>query len=70
MPNLVFGLVLADILKTKMNLPINVFGGLIIYTLFITLLSPLIIKLLPESHHIEVIIEAESSDFANRPRIK
>ncbi len=41
MPNLVFGLVLADILKTKMDLPIEIFGGLIIYTLGITLLSPM-----------------------------
>jgi Kef-type K+ transport system membrane component KefB len=69
MPNLVFGLVLADILKTKMNLPIEIFGGLIIYTLSITLLAPLLIKLLPESKHIEVIIEAESADFSNRPRL-
>lgn len=68
MPNLVFGLVLAEILKTRLNLPIEIFGGLVIYTLFITLLSPLLIKLLPESAQIEVIIEAESADFVNRPR--
>lgn len=68
MPNLVFGLVLADILKTKMDLPIEIFGGLIIYTLFITLLAPLVIKLLPENKQIEIIIDSELADFSNRPR--
>ncbi|MBK9041567.1 MAG: cation:proton antiporter [Bdellovibrionales bacterium] len=68
MPNLVFGLVLADILKTQMDLPIEIFGGLIIYTLLITLLSPMIVKILPENKQIEIIIDAESADFSNRPR--
>ncbi|MBK7963848.1 MAG: cation:proton antiporter [Bdellovibrionales bacterium] len=69
MPNLVFGLVLAEILKTKMDLPIEIFGGLIIYTLFITLLAPMVIKLLPENKQIEVIVDAESAGFSNSPRL-
>lgn len=70
MPNLVFGLVIADILKTKMDLPVEIFGGLIIYTLFITLLSPMIIKFLPESKETEVILQAEAADFSNRPKFR
>jgi Kef-type K+ transport system membrane component KefB len=70
MPNLVFGLVLADILKKKMELPVEIFGGLIIYTLFITLFSHILVKMLPESKQVEVIIDAESADFAHRPWVR
>lgn len=55
MPNLVFGLVLADILKTKMGLPLSIFGGLIIYTLTVTLLAPLLLKLIPRNKDLDLI---------------
>lgn len=49
MPNLVFGLVLADILKNKMNISIDLYAGIILYTLSITLLAPFIVKFIPNS---------------------
>jgi Kef-type K+ transport system membrane component KefB len=60
MPNLVFGLVLADILKSSMGIPVPVFGGLIIYTLLITMLSPLLLRLIPNSH--KWVIVARGAD--------
>lgn len=66
MPNLVFGLVLADILKTTMGLPIEIFGGLIIYTLFITLIAPMIVKLLPEGKSLAFIADAEIIDYSKK----
>lgn len=60
MPNLVFGLVLADILKTSMDIPVPVFGGLIIYTLLITMLSPLVLRLIPDSR--KWVIVARGAD--------
>jgi len=70
MPNLVFGLVLADILKTKMGLPIPIFGGIIIYTLVTTMLSPIILRFMPEAKGLEFVARnAESMEFSNTPRM-
>jgi Kef-type K+ transport system membrane component KefB len=70
MPNLVFGLVLADILKDKMGVSNDVYGGVIIYTLLATGLSPLVLKLLPNRKKLHLdLISGEPMDFTNRPRI-
>jgi Kef-type K+ transport system membrane component KefB len=45
LPNLVFGLVLAQILLTIFHIPQTVYGALIIYTIATTFLSPLINKI-------------------------
>jgi Kef-type K+ transport system membrane component KefB len=64
MPNLVFGLVLADILKNKFNLPVEIYGGLIIYTLLATALSPLFLKFIPKPKDINFdLIAADPSSL-------
>ncbi len=64
MPNLVFGLVLAEILKTKMGIPVSIYGGLIIYTLFTTLVSPIVLGLLPDTKPLEVLaVGTEAFEF-------
>lgn len=59
MPNLVFGLVLADILKNKMNLSVPIYGGLVIYTLSVTVLTPILLKLIGQNKDIEAAVSAE-----------
>lgn len=59
MPNLVFGLVLADILKNKMNLSVPIYGGLVIYTLSVTVLTPILLKLIGQNKDIEAVVSAE-----------
>ncbi len=49
LPNLVFGLVLADILRTKFATPPYVFGGLVIYTVAITALPAILARRTPRS---------------------
>jgi Kef-type K+ transport system membrane component KefB len=46
-PTLIFGLVLAEILRTKMGLPITLYVGLVIYSLLTTILSQIILKFIP-----------------------
>jgi len=46
-PTLIFGLVLAEILRTKMGLPTTLYVGLVIYSLLTTILSQLILKFIP-----------------------
>lgn len=46
-PTLIFGLVLAEILRTKMGLPISLYVGLVIYSLLTTIISQLILKFIP-----------------------
>lgn len=46
-PTLIFGLVLAEILRTKMGLPITLYVGLVIYSLMTTILSQIILKFIP-----------------------
>ncbi len=46
-PTLIFGLVLAEILRTKMGLPITLYVGLVIYSLLTTVISQLILKFIP-----------------------
>jgi hypothetical protein len=45
LPNLVFGLVLADMLQKLFHVPAYIIGGLIIYTIGATLIPPLLIKI-------------------------
>ncbi|MBX3723463.1 MAG: cation:proton antiporter [Turneriella sp.] len=47
MPNLVFGLVLAELIKVIPAVPPEVYGGLVLFTLLITALAPMILKALP-----------------------
>jgi hypothetical protein len=49
-----------------MGLPIEIFGGLIIYTLFITLIAPMIVKLLPEGKSLAFIADAEIIDYSKK----
>ncbi|MCB0349539.1 MAG: cation:proton antiporter [Bdellovibrionales bacterium] len=66
MPNLIFGLVLADILKNKMGLSVSIYGGLVIYTLFITMLSPLLLRFMPGGKNLELVTSSpEDIEFAN-----
>lgn len=66
LPNLVFGLVLADILYEKMKLPTDIYGGLIIYTLLITILSPLLLKFIPTSKDLSLkVISTDPLDFTD-----
>lgn len=54
LPTLVFGLVLAGILKNRFDVPRYLFGGVIIYTILITILPGLILKASPKSgRHLE-----------------
>lgn len=48
MPNLIFGLVLADILKEAFHVPPEIYGGLITYTIFITAIPPFLQRFVPE----------------------
>ncbi len=70
MPNLVFGLVLAEILKNSMGLPVEIYGGLIIYTLLMTVLAPVLLRIIPNGKDLEFIARGtETMEFVNRPRI-
>ncbi|MGE4234191.1 MAG: cation:proton antiporter [Bacteriovoracia bacterium] len=55
LPNLVFGLVLAQILQDVFHIRNEIFGGLIFYTVVVTLIPPIALKLMPAK--------------ANQPRI-
>lgn len=71
MPNLVFGLVLADILRSKMGLPIPIFGGLIIYTLMTTMLSPLVLSFMPNAEGLEQVARGADRvdyEYSDNPR--
>ncbi|MBX3721315.1 MAG: cation:proton antiporter [Turneriella sp.] len=46
MPNLVFGLVLAELMNAMQQIPVEIYGGLIIYTLLTTMVAPLILKVI------------------------
>ena len=69
LPNLVFGLVLADILYEKMHIPLAVYGGLILYTLFITIASPLFLRFVPVSQPLDLkIFDTDPMEYTGRWR--
>lgn len=45
LPNLVFGLVLADLLKNQFHAPAFIVGALIIYTVGVTIIPPLLLRI-------------------------
>ena len=57
-PTLIFGLVLAEILKTKMGLSTTLYVGLIIYTLLTTIFSQLILKIVPVKKELGIFSES------------
>lgn len=57
-PTLIFGLVLAEILRTKMGLPITLYVGLVIYSLLTTILSQIILKFVPIKKELGIFSES------------
>lgn len=70
MPNLVFGLVLAEIIKVKMQVPVEIYGGLVIYTLFISMLAPLLLRTLGKGDDVDFLSTEDQimqSLYLNQP---
>ena len=61
LPNLVFGLVIADILLTRFELPHALYGALIIYTIGATLLPPVLQHYFWKGEASEALVEIENS---------
>lgn len=63
LPNLVFGLVLADLLKESFQISHTIFGGIIIYTIGVTVLPPVLLKMFWRSSEYVSVVDA-LSDFS------
>ncbi|HRK02979.1 MAG TPA: cation:proton antiporter [Oligoflexia bacterium] len=61
LPNLVFGLVLAELLKTTFQVPLDIVGAVIIYTVGATLAPPILMRVFWKSPEYAFLAEAESN---------
>lgn len=61
LPNLVFGLVLAEILSTYFSVPQFAVGALVVYTIGVTLIPPLILKIFWNNHELAQLPVSEVS---------
>ncbi len=69
MPTLIFGLVIASILREKFNVNPDITNGLVIYTVISSIIPSFILSQAPPEEYDTTFVSSKKHDFKNSPQI-